>query len=204
MVLFLSIAGADIIGIGQGMAIALAQAGAHVILAQRDVSNTETKDLIDRLPDSAGSHIVSADLNSIEDSGKVVSRALEVVEEIHILVNCGGMLIRDDSVDVKVEDWNTVSQTQWLSVSHFHQVLNVNLNSLFAITQAVGRHMIPLRRGKIINVTSLNASVGGFRVASYSASKGAVESLTKALSNEWAKYNITVNSIAPGSIATDM
>lgn len=64
--------------------------------------------------------------------------------------------------------------------------------------------MIPLRRGKIINIASLNSFIGGFRVASYSAAKGAVTQLTKALSNEWAKYNINVNAIAPGSIATDM
>ena len=84
------------------------------------------------------------------------------------------------------------------------QVLDTNLTSLFVICQAAGRHMIPKQRGKIINVSSLNAFIGGARVISYTAAKTAVMGLTKALSNEWAKYNINVNAIAPGSVATDM
>ena len=82
--------------------------------------------------------------------------------------------------------------------------MNVNLNSLWILCQAAGRHMIPSRHGKIINVASLNSYFGGARVPSYSASKGAVTQLTKALSNEWSRFNINVNAIAPGSIATDM
>jgi 2-deoxy-D-gluconate 3-dehydrogenase len=78
------------------------------------------------------------------------------------------------------------------------------LKALFFICQAAGRHMIPRRQGKILNVASLNSFIGGIRVATYAASKGGVTQLTKALSNEWAKYNIQVNAIAPGSIATDM
>lgn len=82
--------------------------------------------------------------------------------------------------------------------------MDINLNSLFVLCQAAARHMIPRRSGSIINVASLNSYIGGFRVASYTASKAAVAGLTKAMSNEWAKHNIRVNSIAPGSIATDM
>lgn len=184
-------------------------------------------------------------MNDLEDVKQVVPRALEVGGgEVHILVNCGGMLIREDSVDVKEDDWNTVCPVSlvWLppplssqSASdhvagflHWRlmriisssptlrsppppcvsltpaQVLDVNLNSLFPLSKAAANHMIPKRRGKIINIASLNSFIGGFRVASYTASKAGVLGLTKALSNEWAKYNITVNAIAPGSVATDM
>lgn len=80
----------------------------------------------------------------------------------------------------------------------------MNLKALFFICQAAGRHMVPRRTGKIVNVASLNSFIGGETVASYAASKGGVSQLTKALSNEWAQYNIQVNCIAPGSIATDM
>jgi 2-deoxy-D-gluconate 3-dehydrogenase len=82
--------------------------------------------------------------------------------------------------------------------------LNVNLNSLFVICQAAGKHFIPRNAGNIINIASLNSYIGGSRVISYSAAKGAVATVTKGLSNEWSKYNIRVNAIAPGSIATDM
>ena len=84
------------------------------------------------------------------------------------------------------------------------KVMDVNLSSLFILCQAAGKHMIPLRRGKIINVASLNSYFGGQRTASYTASKAAVVGLTRCLSNEWAKFNINVNAIAPGSVATDM
>jgi 2-deoxy-D-gluconate 3-dehydrogenase len=80
----------------------------------------------------------------------------------------------------------------------------VNLNSLFVICQAAGRHFIPRKSGNIINIASLNSYIGGSRVVSYSAAKGAVATVTKALSNEWSGHNIRVNAIAPGSIATDM
>ncbi|GFZ51397.1 hypothetical protein JCM24511_09159 [Saitozyma sp. JCM 24511] len=175
-------------GIGQAIAIALSQAGAHVVLAQRDVSNTSTRDKI--VASGGRCDIIKCDLEDLKDCENVFDRAVEAVGEVQVLVNCGGMLRRTDSVDVKQEEWQ--------------QVLNVNLNSLFIICQGAGRHMIPRRRGHIINVASLNSFIGGIRVASYAAAKGAVGTLTKALSNEWAKHNITVNAIAPGSVATDI
>ena len=86
----------------------------------------------------------------------------------------------------------------------FYQVRDVNLKSLFLLCQAAAGHMIPLRRGKIINLASLNSFIGGEQVAPYTASKGGVSQLTKALSNEWSKHNVQVNALAPGFIATDM
>jgi 2-deoxy-D-gluconate 3-dehydrogenase len=192
---------ADASGIGQAIAIALSQAGAHVVLAQRDVSNTSTRDKI--VASGGRCDIIKCDLEDLKDCESVFDRAVEAVGEVQVLVNCGGMLKRTDSVDVKQEEWQQVGVTP-LGQQLTLQVLNVNLNSLFIICQGAGRHMIPRRRGHIINVASLNSFIGGIRVASYAAAKGAVGTLTKALSNEWAKHNITVNAIAPGSVATDM
>ena len=84
------------------------------------------------------------------------------------------------------------------------QVLDVNLKSVWLLSQAAGRHMVPLRRGKIINFASLLTFQGGLTVPAYAAAKGAVGQLTKALSNEWSQHNVQVNGICPGYIATDM
>ncbi|CAD6578257.1 MAG: reductase [Tremellales sp. Tagirdzhanova-0007] len=178
-------------GIGAAIAIALAQAGANIIIAQRDESHTITRDAIRALP-GRKAEILKCDLSDLDEVKTVFESAVGIAEggRVHILVNCGGMLIREDAVNVEFDDWT--------------KVINVNLNSLWILCQAAGRHMIPSRHGKIINVASLNSYFGGARVPSYSASKGAVTQLTKALSNEWSRYNINVNAIAPGSIATDI
>lgn len=84
------------------------------------------------------------------------------------------------------------------------QVLDVNLKSVWLLSQAAGRHMVPRRQGKIINFCSLLTFQGGITVPAYAAAKGALGQLTKALSNEWSQYNVQVNGICPGYIATDM
>ncbi|KII87775.1 hypothetical protein PLICRDRAFT_42270 [Plicaturopsis crispa FD-325 SS-3] len=109
---------------------------------------------------------------------------------IHVLVNCAGIQRRSPSVDFSENDWD--------------DVLDVNLKSVWLLSQAAGRHMVPLRRGKIINFCSLLTFQGGFTVPAYAAAKGGLGQLTKALSNEWSQHNVQVNGIAPGYIATDM
>ncbi|KAH7166377.1 hypothetical protein EDB81DRAFT_712871 [Dactylonectria macrodidyma] len=176
-------------GIGAAMAIALADAGASICIAQRDVSNTETADAIRAKGNRV--EIVPCDLTKMDDVKTVFQKALDVMDDrIDILVNCGGLLKRRESTLVTEEDWDSV--------------IDVNVKALFFICQAAGKHMVPRKSGKIVNVSSLNAFIGGEIVASYSASKGAVSQLTKALSNEWARHNVQVNAIAPGSIATDI
>ncbi|KAF2016816.1 NAD(P)-binding protein [Aaosphaeria arxii CBS 175.79] len=176
-------------GIGAAMAIALAQAGASICLAQSDTTNTATADAVRKLGRKAT--ILKCNLRDMEQVKAIFPQALEVMDNrIDVVVNCGGLLQRKDSVDITEEDWDNI--------------LDINLKALFFICQAAGRHMIPRRQGKILNVASLNSFIGGDRVASYAASKGAVSQVTKALSNEWAKYNIQVNALAPGSIATDI
>ncbi|KAL6366026.1 hypothetical protein LRP88_00119 [Fusarium phalaenopsidis] len=175
-------------GIGAAIAIALADVGASVCIAQRDTTNTDTADAIrDR---GARAEIVSCDLGDMDAVKGVFQQALDAMEgRIDILVNCGGILKRKEVLSVSEEEWD---------------VMDVNLKALFFLCQAAGRHMVPRRSGKIVNIASINSFIGGENYAPYSSSKGGVSQLTKALSNEWAKHNVQVNAIAPGYVATDM
>jgi len=177
-------------GIGAACALALAQAGASICLVQRPGSaNLETYSAIAALNQPVKT--VDCDLADLDAVRTLFSRALDVMGgQIHILVNCAGIQRRSPSVSFSEKDWD--------------DVLNVNLKSCWLLCQAAGQHMVPLRRGKIINFCSLLTYQGGLTVPAYAAAKGALGQLTKALSNEWSKENVQVNGIAPGYIATDM
>jgi 2-dehydro-3-deoxy-D-gluconate 5-dehydrogenase len=107
---------------------------------------------------------------------------------VDILVNNAGIIRRNAAVDFTEADWDAV--------------VDVNLKSLFFLTQGVGRHMLQAGRGKVINIASMLSFQGGIRVASYTASKSALAGLTRLLANEWAAKGVNVNAIAPGYIAT--
>ena len=173
-------------GIGQGIALALAQAGADVAAVGRSAA-TETLEKVRALGRKA--EIISADLSSIEPVGRIVDETVEKLGGLHILVNNAGIIRRNDAVDFTEEDWDAVMDT--------------NLKSVFFLCQAAARHMIPNGGGKIINIASMLTFQGGIRVPSYTASKSGVGGLTKLLANEWASKGITVNAIAPGYIATN-
>lgn len=173
-------------GIGQGIALALAAAGADIAAVGRSAA-TETVEKIRALGRKA--EIVSADLSTIEPVQRVVDETVEKLGGLHILVNNAGIIRRADSVDFTEEDWDAVMDT--------------NLKSVFFLCQAAARHMIPNGGGKIINIASMLTFQGGIRVPSYTASKSGVGGLTKLLANEWASKGITVNAIAPGYIATN-
>lgn len=199
-------------GIGQAMALALAEAGADLLLVQvlipsstrfcarsdtakRDTSNQSTKQQVEALGRKAT--IYTADLSSQSSISALVPTILKDGHRIHILLNCAGIQKRHPAHLFPDDDWQAV--------------LQVNLNTVFTLCRDVGKHMLeqdpslPLnRRGSIINVASLLSFQGGFTVPAYSASKGGVAQLTKALSNEWSSKGITVNAIAPGYIATEM
>lgn len=136
--------------------------------------------------------LVHADLDDFDQVRGVFEKALQVMprNEIDILVNCAGIQRRAPAVDFPEHDWD--------------EVLNVNLKSVWLLAQAAGRHMVPRRRGKIINFCSLLTFQGGLTVPAYAAAKGALGQLTKALANEWSKDNVQVNGICPGYIKTDM
>lgn len=175
-------------GIGRSIAVALAEAGADVACHCRK-------------PGDAAETVAACEaaaVQAIEFSGDMADKAVpkRVVDEvvskfgkIDILINNAGMIRRSPAVDFSEDDWATV--------------IEVNLSSVFRLAQAAGRHMIDQGGGKIVNIASLLSFQGGITVPAYTASKSGVAGLTKALANEWAKNNITVNAIAPGYIATN-
>ena len=173
-------------GIGQGIAVALAQAGADVALVARSDAS-ETVGLIE----AAGRRalVITADLGSIEPCERIVSETMAGLGRLDILVNNAGIIRRADAVDFTEDDWDAVVDT--------------NLKVLFFLCQAAGKVMIDSGGGSIINIASMLTFQGGIRVASYTASKSGVGGLTKLLANEWASKGITINAIAPGYIATN-
>ncbi|HEX8303134.1 2-dehydro-3-deoxy-D-gluconate 5-dehydrogenase KduD [Sphingomonas sp.] len=173
-------------GIGQGIALALAAAGADIAAVGRTPAE-ETVEKVRAL--GRRGEIVSADLSSIEPVNRVVDEAVEKLGGIHILVNNAGIIRRNDSIDFTEDDWDAVVDT--------------NLKSVFFLCQAAAKKMIPQGHGKIINIASMLTFQGGVRVASYTASKSGIGGLTKLLANEWAARGINVNAIAPGYIATN-
>ncbi|WP_017670796.1 2-dehydro-3-deoxy-D-gluconate 5-dehydrogenase KduD [Blastomonas sp. AAP53] len=178
-------------GIGQGIALALAQAGADIAAVGRTPAD-DTAAKVRALGRRCA--LVSADLGTIAPVADVVAQVLEELGGLDILVNNAGIIRRADAVDFTEEDWDAVIDT--------------NLKSVFFLSQAAGRHMIAQReatgrRGKIINIASMLSFQGGIRVPSYTASKSGVAGLTKLLACEWAAKGVNVNAIAPGYIATN-
>ena len=173
-------------GIGQGIAVALAKAGADLALVARSDAS-ETREMIEQAGRKA--IVVEADLSSIKPCSRIVEETLAAFGRLDILVNNAGIIRRNDAFDFTEEDWDAV--------------LDTNLKVLFFLSQAAGRHMADTGGGSIINIASMLTFQGGIRVASYTASKSGVGGLTKLLANEWAPRGITVNAIAPGYIATN-
>jgi len=173
-------------GLGQGIALALAEAGADIVsVALSDSDDTVAK--VTALGRRA--HAISADLTSIEPVERVVQEALAAMGRIDILVNNAGLIRRADAVDFTEADWDLV--------------MNINLKTVFFMSQAVARLFIKQGDGgKIINIASMLSFQGGIRVPSYTASKSGVAGLTKLMANEWAPHRITANAIAPGYFAT--
>jgi len=174
-------------GLGQAIAVALAEAGADIVAVDR-APEEETGEKIRQV--GRRFHAIQADLSSADGVTAIVEEAESVLGGIDILVNNAGTIRRCPAVDFSTADWD--------------DVMNVNLRTVFFLSQAVGRAMISAgRRGKIINIASMLSYQGGFIVASYTASKHGVAGITKLLANEWAGKGINVNAIAPGYFATD-
>lgn len=175
-------------GLGQAAAIALAEAGADVALLDR-ADATETAEQIRALGRRV--HLVRRDLVQATPTelGSAVTEVIDELGGLHILVNNAGTIHRAAAVDYPAENWN--------------DVLTINLDAVFHLSQAAGRHMVAEGRGRIINVASMLSFQGGVFVPAYTASKHAVAGLTKALANEWAGSGVTVNAIAPGYMATE-
>ncbi|WP_448502927.1 2-dehydro-3-deoxy-D-gluconate 5-dehydrogenase KduD [Sphingomonas sp.] len=172
-------------GIGQGIALALAAAGADLAL----VGRTPAEDTAAQARDlGRRAELIAADLSSIEPVARIVAETVERLGGLHILINNAGIIRRADSLDFTEADWDAVIDT--------------NLKSTFFLAQAAARHMVAQRYGRIVNIASMLTFQGGIRVPSYTASKSGVGGLTKLMANEWAAHGVTVNAIAPGYIAT--
>lgn len=173
-------------GLGQGMALGLAQAGADIVGV--DYKETpETKEMIEK----AGRKFVGvvADLLSIEPVNNIVETAVKEFGHVDILINNAGIIRREDALEFSEKDWD--------------DVMNINIKTVFFLSQAVGKQFVKQGNGgKIVNVASMLSFQGGIRVPSYTASKSGVKGVTMLLANEWAKYSINVNAIAPGYMAT--
>ncbi|KAL3425166.1 2-deoxy-D-gluconate 3-dehydrogenase [Phlyctema vagabunda] len=175
-------------GIGQAIAVGLAEAGADVILILRDLKNEGTKRQIEALGRKCDTY--QFDLSDREAAQEVASTVTKE-HKIDILVNVAGIQRRHAAADFPLEV--------------FDEILQVNLRSTFVICRDIGKYWLENRiQGRIINTASMATFQGGINMAAYTSSKGAVGQLTKALSNEWSPHGIRVNAIAPGYIATDM
>jgi 2-deoxy-D-gluconate 3-dehydrogenase len=174
-------------GLGAAIATALAQAGAQVAVHGNRRAAIDTAKTIESVGATAAAF--QADLGDTGGAEKLFAEVKQQFGRVDILVNNAGTIHRDAAEEFKLEDWQ--------------RVLQVNLTSVFQLSQLVGRDMLARNEGgKIVNIASLLSFQGGIRVPAYAASKGGVAQLTKALANEWAAHNIQVNAIAPGYFAT--
>ena len=173
-------------GLGAGMSLGLAEAGADVVLVDR-VASTETEQKIRTLGRKCV--VIVADLLKRESPRQIIAQVVEQFGRVDILVNNAGIIRRTPAVDFSEQDWD--------------EVMAINSKSVFFLCQLAGREMVKQKRGKIINIASLLSFQGGILVPSYAASKAAVAQMTKALANEWAQHGININAIAPGYMATN-
>ncbi|MGI6037223.1 MAG: SDR family NAD(P)-dependent oxidoreductase [Limnochordia bacterium] len=177
-------------GIGATLALALAQAGAEVIVTARDPERLAAE--AERISKLTGQRVtpVALDLTNVDDIQLLVDKALELWGKIDILVNNAGYNLPEPAVEVTEDHWD--------------RIVDLNLKSLFFCSQAVGREMVKRRYGRIININSQMGLVGLYNRTVYCASKGGVTNLTRALAVEWAPYNVNVNGIAPTFFETDL
>ncbi|MFJ2973576.1 2-dehydro-3-deoxy-D-gluconate 5-dehydrogenase KduD [Kluyvera sp. NPDC087067] len=174
-------------GLGQGMALGLAEAGCDIVSVSRRVPQ-ETAEKVKALGRQL--YAIQADLSQPDSIADIVPAAVKAAGRIDILVNNAGTIRREDALTFSEKDWD--------------EVMNLNLKSVFFLSQAVAKQFLTQGcGGKIINIASMLSFQGGIRVPSYTASKSGVLGITRLLANEWAQHNINVNAIAPGYMATD-
>ncbi|ATG00774.1 2-deoxy-D-gluconate 3-dehydrogenase [Lelliottia amnigena] len=174
-------------GLGQGMTLGLAQAGCDIVGVNRKIPEETAAKVI-----ALGRRFmaIQADLSKQDAIDDIVSKTAAEMGRVDILVNNAGTIRREDALTFSEKDWD--------------DVINLNLKSVFFLSQAVARQFIAQGEGgKIINIASMLSFQGGIRVPSYTASKSGVLGITRLLANEWATHNINVNAIAPGYMATN-
>ncbi len=175
-------------GIGQGIAAALAQAGADIVgISRGSMADTQ------RQVEAHGRRFVAlqADIGTLDDGTSLIQQATDVGGRLDILVNNAGTTHRQPAIDVAASAWD--------------RVIDTNLRSAFLLAQAAARQFRAQGSGgRIINIASMLSFQGGVNVVAYATSKSGLAGLTRALANEWAGEGINVNAIAPGYIATDL
>ncbi|TXV06522.1 2-dehydro-3-deoxy-D-gluconate 5-dehydrogenase KduD [Klebsiella michiganensis] len=174
-------------GLGQGMTLGLAQAGCDIVGVNRRIPH-ETAEKVQAL--GRRFTAIQADLSRQDEIETIVDRAVAAMGRVDILVNNAGTIRRADALSFSEKDWD--------------EVINLNLKSVFFLSQAVARQFIQQGDGgKIVNIASMLSLQGGIRVPSYTASKSGVLGITRLMANEWAGHRINVNAIAPGYMATN-
>lgn len=174
-------------GLGQYLGRALAQAGADLVITSRDPAALKT---FQSEIQARGRQALplALDVRQHESIQKMVDAALEHYGKIDILVNNAGCNVRKPALQVTWEDWNLI--------------LDTNLRGTFFVSQAVARHMIERKYGRIINIGSVTCVAGYAGLGPYGASRGGVKQLTMSLADDWGVYGITVNCLAPGWFKT--
>ena len=173
-------------GIGAGIAIAMAKAGADIVLVGlSEESLKATRDAIEKV--GKKSEVLICDVQSKVE----ISEAFKDIDHLNVdvLVNNAGSISRSPAIETSLEDWD--------------RIININLNSVFQISQLCAKSMLSRGNGRVINIASLLSFQGGINVPAYTASKHGVAGVTKALANEWGAKGVNVNAIAPGYISTD-
>ena len=174
-------------GLGQGMAVGLAQAGCDIV----GINIVEPSDTIAKV-EALGRKFLSlkADVSKVDELPQLIDQAVTTFGHVDILVNNAGIIRREDAIKFSEKDWD--------------DVMNINVKSVFFMSQTVAKQFIAQKTGgKIINIASMLSYQGGIRVPSYTASKSGVMGITRLMANEWAKEGINVNAIAPGYMATN-
>ena len=174
-------------GLGAAIALGFAQAGADVVL--HDIAAPEETARHIHEKTGVRTHCLAADLSSRAQADRVIEDAVAAMGAVDIVVNNAGIIRRAPAAEHGDEDWDAV--------------IEINLTAVFRMCRAAGGHMLARGKGKIVNIASLLSFQGGINVPSYSAAKGGVAQITKALANEWAGRGVNVNAIAPGYMRTE-
>lgn len=176
-------------GIGRACAVALANAGGNIVIVDRNLNNLKE---ISKEIESTGSKVlaIQVDITDLSQIDKMVEQVMKKFGKIDILINNAGVCFRELALEVSEKTWDNT--------------FDVNLKGLFFCTQKVAKIMISQKKGKIINISSMNSITGLLGHASYNTSKAGISGLTKVLAMEWGKYGININSVAPTFTKTEM
>jgi NAD(P)-dependent dehydrogenase (short-subunit alcohol dehydrogenase family) len=173
-------------GLGQYFGRALAKAGADLIVTSRH--KDDLAPFVTEI-ESLGRRATPLELDVREkDSIEAMGAAVKAFGQVHILVNNAGCNVRKPSLEVTWDDWNLILET--------------NLRGSFFVAQQIARQMVPHGYGRIVNIGSVTSVFGYAGLAPYGASRGGVRQLTMSLADDWGRYGITVNCLAPGWFQT--